>query len=87
MAPKCGALYGVNGTAVPEGITTRPFSTNFHGYRFGGAGGWALQRVVTRLKITGLCPRRQSNPRRFLGPSPFGARDAFISGRQLHRGE
>jgi hypothetical protein len=47
-------LFPVNGTAVPEGITIRPFSTNFHGYRFGGAGGWALQRVVTRLNFTGL---------------------------------
>ena len=60
MVPRCGALYGVDGTAVPEGITFRPFSTNFHGYTFGGAGGRALQRVVTRLKITGLCLRRQS---------------------------
>ena len=47
-------MIRVNGTAVPNAITFRPFSTNFDGYRFGGAGGWALQRVVTRLKITGL---------------------------------
>jgi hypothetical protein len=31
-----------NGTAVPDGITFRPFSINFDGYSFGGAGGWAL---------------------------------------------
>ena len=56
MAPTCGALNGVNGTAVPECITFRPFSTNFDSYRFGGAGGWALQRVVTRLNDPGSTP-------------------------------
>jgi hypothetical protein len=45
----------VNGTAVPDNVTLRPFSTTFDGYKFGRAGGWAFQRVVTRLKITGLC--------------------------------
>lgn len=34
MAPRCGALYGVNGTAVPEGIRFRSFSTKFDGYSF-----------------------------------------------------
>jgi hypothetical protein len=38
------------------------FRANLDGYSFGGAGGRALQRVVTRLKITGLwlaaSPRR-----------------------------
>jgi hypothetical protein len=42
MAPRCGALLRRNGTAVPDGITFRPFSTNFDGYRFGGAVGRAL---------------------------------------------
>jgi len=28
-----------------------PYSLNFDGYGFGGAGGWALQRAVTRLKV------------------------------------
>jgi len=51
MAPRCGALFPVNGTAVLDGITFRPFSTNFDGYSFGGAGGWALQRAVTKLKV------------------------------------
>ena len=63
MAPRCGALYGVNGTAVPEGITFRPFSTNLHGYKFGRAGGWALQRVVTRLKNHGSMPSPPVQPR------------------------
>jgi hypothetical protein len=35
MAPRCGTLYGVNGIAVPAGITFRPFSTKFDGYSFG----------------------------------------------------
>jgi hypothetical protein len=56
MAPTCGALERVNGTAVPKGITFRPFSTNFDGYKFGRAGGKALQRVVTRLKDHGSMP-------------------------------
>ncbi len=56
MAPRCGALYGGNGTAVPEGITYRPFSTNCDRCKFGGAGGRALQRVVTRLKNHGSTP-------------------------------
>src|SRR5580765_6245758 len=43
MAPRCGALLRTNGTAVPDGITFRPFLTNFDGYSFWGAGSWALQ--------------------------------------------
>jgi hypothetical protein len=35
MAPTCGALDRGNGTAVPNGITFRPFSTNLDGYKFG----------------------------------------------------
>jgi hypothetical protein len=35
-------VFGVSGTAVQEGITFGPYSINFDGYRFGGAGGWAL---------------------------------------------
>jgi hypothetical protein len=53
----------LNGTAVPDGITFRLFPTNFGAYKFGGAGGWAFQSVVTRLRITGLRLRRQSNQR------------------------
>jgi hypothetical protein len=45
---------------VPDGITFRLFPTNFGAYKFGGAGGWAFQSVVTRLRITGLRLRRQS---------------------------
>jgi hypothetical protein len=37
-----GAVPRANGTAVPDGITFRPFSINFNGYSLGGAGGWAL---------------------------------------------
>ena len=54
-------MFGVNGTAVQQGITSGPYSINFDGYSFGGAGGWALQRAVTRLKVHGLRLRRQSN--------------------------
>ena len=61
MAPRCGALFRTNGTAVPDGITFRPFSTNFDGYSFWGAGGWALQIVVTRLNLHWPIARRQSN--------------------------
>jgi hypothetical protein len=49
-----------NGTAVPDDITFRLFSTNFDGYTFGGAGGWALQIVVTRLNLHWSIARRQS---------------------------
>jgi hypothetical protein len=56
MAPACGARDRVNGTAVPNGITFRPFSTNLDSYKFGRAGGWALQRVVTRLMDHGSTP-------------------------------
>ena len=56
MARTCGALDRGNGTAVPNGITFRPFSTNLDGYKFGRAGGWALQRVVTRLMDQGSMP-------------------------------
>ena len=56
-----GALFRVNGTAVPDGITFRPFSPNFDGYKFGRAGGWALQSVVTRLNLHWPTARRQSN--------------------------
>ena len=61
MAPRCGALYRANGTAVPDGITFRPFSTNFDGYSFWGAGGRAFQIVVTRLNLHWPMARRQSN--------------------------
>jgi len=61
MAPRCGALLRTNGTAVPDGITFRPFSTNFDRYSFWGAGGWALQIVVTRLNLHWPIARRQSN--------------------------
>ena len=44
-------MFGVNGTAVQQGITLGPYSINFDGYSFEGAGGWALQRAVTRLKV------------------------------------
>jgi hypothetical protein len=59
----------VNGTAVPEGITFRSFSTNFHGYKFGRAGGWALQRVVTRLKNHGSMPSPPVQSSESPGPS------------------
>ena len=36
-----------------DGITFRPFPTNFDGYRFGCAGGWALQIVVIGSTFTG----------------------------------
>lgn len=42
MAPRCGGTVRLNGTAVLDGITFRPFSANFNGCNFGGAGGWAL---------------------------------------------
>ena len=61
MAPRCGALLRTNGTAVPDGITFRPFLTNFDGYSFWGAGSWALQIVVTRLNLHWPIARRQSN--------------------------
>jgi hypothetical protein len=44
-----------------NGITFRPFSTTLDGYRFEGAGGWALQIVVTRLNLHWPTARRQSN--------------------------
>lgn len=42
MARRCGAVFGVNGTGVQQGITFGPYSINFVGYSFGGPGGWAL---------------------------------------------
>jgi hypothetical protein len=56
------SLLVVNGTAVLDGITFRLFPTNFDGYRFGCAGGWALQIVVTRFNLHWQpMARRQSN--------------------------
>ncbi len=34
--PEVWGTVRLNGTAVPEDITFRPFSTNFAGYSFGG---------------------------------------------------
>lgn len=54
-------MFGVSGTAVQQGITLGPYSINFDGYSFEGAGGWTLQRAVTRLKVHWSAPSRQSN--------------------------
>ena len=54
-------MFGVNGTAVQQGITLGPYSINFDGYSFGGAGGWAFWRAVTRLEVHWSTPPPQSN--------------------------